>query len=277
MSITTEIERIRTAKADIKSAIEEKGVTVGDGTIDTYPDKVRAISAGGDTETAYNEGVEAGKKSQHEEFWENYLGSKTVYSYAFCYWEDLVFYPTLDIILSFDAQRVFMSFNYVSRKPFNLKERLEQCGVTLDTSGVSSASYMFASSYISEIPELNFTKTTKLDGVFNLCSCLETIEKIILKDDGTQTFVTSTFNTTTLKNIIVEGKMGTDITFQSCPLTVASMKSVITHLVNHSGTDKAYTYTVKFSDACWAALEADSTSPTGTTWADYVNSLGWNT
>ena len=47
MSIATEITRIKTAKADIKSAIEEKGVEVGNGTIDTYADKIGEISGGG--------------------------------------------------------------------------------------------------------------------------------------------------------------------------------------------------------------------------------------
>lgn len=48
MSIATEITRLQTAKADIKSAIEEKGVEVGNGTIDTYAEKVREISVGGE-------------------------------------------------------------------------------------------------------------------------------------------------------------------------------------------------------------------------------------
>lgn len=47
MSIATEIQRLAQAKADIKSAIEEKGVTVGDGTIDTFATKINEISTGG--------------------------------------------------------------------------------------------------------------------------------------------------------------------------------------------------------------------------------------
>lgn len=43
MSIATEIQRLQTAKADIKSAIEEKGVEVGDGTIDTYAEKINEM------------------------------------------------------------------------------------------------------------------------------------------------------------------------------------------------------------------------------------------
>lgn len=50
MSIANEIQRIQSAKANIKSAIEEKGVTVGDGTIDTYAEKIGEISAGGGIE-----------------------------------------------------------------------------------------------------------------------------------------------------------------------------------------------------------------------------------
>lgn len=48
MSIETEIQRLQNAKADIKTAIEEKGVEVGDGLIDTYAEKIGQISSGGD-------------------------------------------------------------------------------------------------------------------------------------------------------------------------------------------------------------------------------------
>ena len=48
MSIATELTRIQQAKADIKSAIEAKGVTIpSSATIDTYDDYVAQISGGG--------------------------------------------------------------------------------------------------------------------------------------------------------------------------------------------------------------------------------------
>ena len=47
MSIATEIQRLQNAKADIKAAIEDKGVEVGDGLIDTYAEKIAEISGGG--------------------------------------------------------------------------------------------------------------------------------------------------------------------------------------------------------------------------------------
>lgn len=47
MSIATEIERIQNAKASIKASIENKGVVVGDGTLDTYASKINEITGGG--------------------------------------------------------------------------------------------------------------------------------------------------------------------------------------------------------------------------------------
>lgn len=46
MSIASEIERIQNAKSSIKTAIENKGVEVGNGTIDTYASKINEITSG---------------------------------------------------------------------------------------------------------------------------------------------------------------------------------------------------------------------------------------
>lgn len=51
MAIADQINRIKNAKADIKTAIEGKGVTVGNGTIDTYAEKIDQIQQGGDSTT----------------------------------------------------------------------------------------------------------------------------------------------------------------------------------------------------------------------------------
>ena len=51
MSIASEITRLQQAKADIKTAIENKGVTVpSDATLDDYADLVDSISGGGGTD-----------------------------------------------------------------------------------------------------------------------------------------------------------------------------------------------------------------------------------
>ncbi len=62
MSIASEIERLQGAKANIKTAIESKGVTVGDGKINTYADLISQISVGGGSGD-YEQGFEDGKNS----------------------------------------------------------------------------------------------------------------------------------------------------------------------------------------------------------------------
>ena len=47
MAVSDELNRIISAKADIKTAIENKGVTVGNDLIDTYAAKIDAIPTGG--------------------------------------------------------------------------------------------------------------------------------------------------------------------------------------------------------------------------------------
>ena len=46
MSIQSEIDRIKAAKADAKAALIERGVDPGDATIDEYGDQIRAIPTG---------------------------------------------------------------------------------------------------------------------------------------------------------------------------------------------------------------------------------------
>lgn len=54
MSIASEISRIQTAKADIKAAIESKGVTVpSDAKIDAYAPLIQAIGGGDGTMYTY--------------------------------------------------------------------------------------------------------------------------------------------------------------------------------------------------------------------------------
>lgn len=53
MSIASEIERIQRAKTDIKQVIEERGVNVGNVTIDHYAEKIAQIPSGGSEPSPY--------------------------------------------------------------------------------------------------------------------------------------------------------------------------------------------------------------------------------
>lgn len=83
-----------TSKADIKSAIENKGVTVGDGTIDTYAEKIGEIETGGSGD--YEQGYEDGKSEEYNIFWDNLQdnGTRTDYTATFgAGWNDKTYNP----------------------------------------------------------------------------------------------------------------------------------------------------------------------------------------
>ena len=106
--------------------------------------------------------------------------------------------------------------------------------------------------------------------------CIRTIEKIIVSektDIRTDWFT----NATGLENVEFQGVIAKSIDFSSCPLTPESVASVISCLKDYSGTDKEGVYTVTFRWQSLSALEAITVSPSGGTWSEYIESLGWLT
>ena len=231
-----------------------------------------------------NEVYESGKQKQYDEFWDASRKSFTgrylqKYAFAGCNWNDTTFNPKYS--LSFRSLQNVFSECAIS----NLAEILERNGVTFDFSSSLISPFsadMFAySSTIVHMPELNFSKVTAMGSSFSYCKKLVTIDKIILPSSGATTFSGNNGapfeNCTNLANITFEGVIGKSISFSSCPLTVDSMKSIITHLKDYSGTTSEFTYKVTFSGACKETLAAEgNTSPNGNTWIEYINDLCWN-
>lgn len=256
-----------------------------------------------------NEVYEAGKKAEYDDFWDTYqLNGTTPFGYGsnnFMFgnprWNDKTFYPKHNINLTGSSQEVFMR-----NKCTNLKNRLEECGVRIMSSGstpITEMTQMFRETATTELPPIYNTSPTKMilarwcENATKLktishyeffkvtsdmtqmctgCSSLETIEGIDFS--GLTKTPSSIFsNCSKLANITVHGNIPLSISFSSSPLTVESMKSVITHLKDYSGTSNEFTYKVTFSSACITALEAEgATSPNGNLWTDYINDLGWN-
>ena len=107
MSIANEIQRLQSAKADIKSAIEQKGVTVGNGTIDTYAAKISEIEISGSGE--YNRGFDDGKNS---------VIDITRYLFDEPQFTSLNIFGTSEVVLNLDSIRtggsLFNMFNVVN-------------------------------------------------------------------------------------------------------------------------------------------------------------------
>lgn len=231
-----------------------------------------------DMASGVNKVFDAGKKTEQQDFWKVLTnnGTKGVYYYTFSEnrWTGKNFKPTCNIIPT-EADHMFYRHNY-GGTAYDLAQQLENEGVVLDFSDCTLGNYTFDSARITRLPEINNTKGTFTCFVRNNIN-LVTIEKIICSDAGDQNF-TQTFNGCgVLKNITFEGVIGRSISFSTSPLSVESIKSVITHLKNYTGTSSEYSYTVTFKASAFNVLEAEKEiSPNGNTWAEYIDDLKWN-
>lgn len=239
---------------------------------------------GGDTETAYQEGYDAGKQSEYDRFWNGYQenGERGGYLYAFAGrgWTDETFKPKWDL-------RPVASANFMFRDSYitDMVSNLEVCGVALDFSSCQALEYAFAYSQITRLGIIDTRAATKLSYMCYSCKNLTEIEKVIFADDGMQEGSNPFLLCNSLQEIRIEGAIGTTVSFLNSPLSVESMKSIILALIDNTGTGFEYQTSVKFSTTCWNALEAtidaddETTLPPdgGTSWKDYVfSTLSWN-
>lgn len=282
------IENDKSFNTDFEESSQEFDADFGE----TYAGAFEAGKQAG-YNSGYNDGnaagIETGKQAEHSKMWDRlqYNGNLTYYSDPRGFFNGGQFgfdnfYPKYDIRPVGSAAHLFYAWSNTSNyggtnKAGSLKQRLEECGVVLDTSKATDATSMFNYCNMTEIPTLDFTSLTDTTtSVFaNSYSRIITIEKIITKESVTYK---NWWQNTDITNITFEGVIGKDIDLSyGSRLTVASMKSIILHLKNYLNTDNEYLYTVNFPSACWDKLEADSTAPNGDTWKNYVvYVLGWN-
>ena len=159
---------------------------------------------------------DAGKDAQWNTFWDDFQqnGNRVQYLYAFMRWGANSFKPKYDIKPTSTAQNAFQSFGEAQMEAINLKAVLDACGVELDTSGATNVNALFFYSRVTEVPTISTVKSSTLTNTFSNARILVTIEKLILKDDGSQTFSTTFDSCENLKNIVVEGVIGNNIDFK---------------------------------------------------------------
>ena len=216
-------------------------------------------------EAGFAAGKEQGEKDYWNAFWDMFQqnGSRVTYTYAFAEaFTDELFKPKYDLRPT-NANQMFMGSLIT-----NLKQLLEDAGVELDTSNAKYITQAFTSSKTTHLPVIDCTSSTLISATF-MAESLVYIEKVIVKE--THTFPNAFGYASKLTEVRFEGAIANDINFQWSPLSVESMKSIISCL-STSVSGK----TITFNDACWAALEASGVSPTGGTWKNYVTDLGWN-
>lgn len=228
-----------------------------------------------------NEVYEAGKQKEWSDFWDAFQqkGKRTDYYYAFIGpsvsatgWDDVTFKPKYDIRpTNFDRG---LRYSQIT----DLEGILERQGVVLDTSNCTVMSMAFQScTRMKSLPVIDLRKAVGYAAnVFSYMQSLTRIKKLIIPEDGKLSDPGFVYDTS-LAHIEIEGVIGYSWSFSYSPLTVESIKNIITHLKDYSGTDKEYTYTLTLSSASKTALEAEgATSPNGNTWLEYIEDKGWN-
>ena len=174
---------------------------------------------------------DAGKKAEWDAFWDaaQKNGSNHNFAYAFAgtMWKDETFKPKYNIVATGAAYNMFYFCEIV-----DLTDALNRCGVILDVSQATTVSSMFAyCSKLKRVPELDVrgvTAATGFDGMFNQCTTLQTVEKMILPSDRKISFTNAFTGCHSLTDLTIEGVINASVmALGNCPLSKASMISVM--------------------------------------------------
>ena len=226
----------------------ESGKSVKLATAGKYCDRdivVTATGGGGDTDAAYQQGVADGKKAEYDAFWDGYQqnGNRSNYSNAFRIgWTNTLFKPKYDIKGAGSFASAFAATDISG----DLESLLIAVGIKLDTSKATSLnSCFYNATKITKVPTINTTGTSDITYLFESATALKTIDKLILKSDGSQS-MNAFRSLPALEDLVIEGTIGQnglDIHW-STKLTKESIMNIIGALKNYSGTGTTMTVTL---------------------------------
>lgn len=177
MTIANEINRLNNAKAAIKEAIINKGVTVGDeAKLDEYPALINSISGGGS------------ESYMNPDFYEKATNGGTDCIYLFCQRtiNDTSFIESLDTSKATSMRNMFYYFKSSSNldlsgwdvsKVKNMTYMFQSCDISelnitnWNSSQVTDMRYMFQSftGNITGLNTLDTSSVTNMDGMFQDC------------------------------------------------------------------------------------------------------------
>ena len=177
-----------------------------------------------------------GQQAEYDRFWNDFQqnGKRTDYRNALggISWNDENFRPKYDITI-YNGYQTFAYTNIV-----DLAQTLENAGVTMSEYAITNAQYMFwLSTKINRVPVIRLVAGTSAAstayGIFDSCSNLKTVDKIILESDTqSSAFWSYSFNgCRALENIVFEGVISSKIAFsQSTKLSKDSITSIVNAL-----------------------------------------------
>ena len=153
---------------------------------------------------------EAGKNLEYNRFWDTFQdnGNRTNYDYAFGsrQWVNSIMNPKYPISAT-SATRMFLNSQY--------KGDLSNFAGGLDFSKSTSTESLFGyAAQLTKVGIIDISASNNISGMFTNCSALIEIEKLVFKNDGSQTPGTSIFQKCyALQNIVIDGVIGKSISF----------------------------------------------------------------
>ena len=179
---------------------------------------------------------EAGKKAGYDAFWDAYQqnGERTNYRHAFAGngWDEHTLKPKYDVNVS---NGYMMFYQLKSDANIDLVKIEEECGITFDFSQCTDFQYFAYGPGVVRFGTIDTRAKEAFAQFLGNNSNLHTVEKLILKDDGSQTITNASwFVPQLLVNIDIEGKLGYSVRCLSPKLTKASIISFINALYEGS-------------------------------------------
>lgn len=182
----------------------------------TICDNIRAKTGGTATlgldeiATSIDEVYEAGKTAKHNEFWESYIDTGLLsycpYIFAGPRWREGNFLPTKNLIIKGTANGLFRQSHLK-----NIKNQLNICGVTLDTSQATNLQYAFAYGKIEYLPKISLLSATNTGYMFNETSTESNLISIDEIEIAESTVFNNSFNyCKNLTHVIFTGTLATN-------------------------------------------------------------------
>lgn len=217
------------------------------------------------------QGKETGMKDAYDAFWDAFQRKGRLDHYGSAFggagWTETTFCPKYDLNKISNASNMFNGFNSASSQDYNLRQGLERMGIAWDMSGAKANHMnMFTNAKISEVPVLDFTGCTTISTLFQ-SSGVHTVEKMIVKADNKYS---NTFQgASKLGNVVFEGVIGNSINLQWCPLSYASIVSVMAALSIETGGMTA-TFKASAVNAAFETAEGKNDGSESEVWLNLI-------
>ena len=181
---------------------------------------------GGSTEGTYEDGYSSAMVELCNTIQKD--GNLTSYNYAFQNWNlnwlKYLKYKDLSSI------KYFTSCFQNTIGKIDLTQFFEENGIIFNTSNATSLMQAFQGSEVVRIPTINTRKASSLTQIFFSCPNLITVDKLILKDDGSQSVTNFINNCPKLENITIEGVIGGAFNTNATRLSRDSILSILQSL-----------------------------------------------